>query len=585
MIQISNLSKSFGQKDLFSAVTFNIEKRERIGLVGRNGSGKTTLFKIISEKESADQGDILIPNGYKLGHLQQHINFNHPTVLEECTSVLSEEEQFDHFKAEKILSGLGFTEEDFYKHPDQFSGGYQIRINLTKVILQQPDILLLDEPTNYLDIISLRWLSSFLQSFKGEVLLITHDRSFMDDVATHIVGIRRGKVKKIKGKTSKYYEQIIQEEEIHEQTRQNVEKKKKELMLFVDRFKAKASKASQAQSKLKQVNKMENVEQLVDEKNMNLKFCYQHCPSKEIFSATNISFSYPNQDLLFKDINFTLAPTECLAIVGKNGKGKSTLLNTLSGEFQPNTGQTKKAPGALISHFGQTNIDRLHPTNTIEQEIFSSNEKLSRTEVRSICGSMMFSASDAEKKIQVLSGGERARVLLGKLIANPSNVLFLDEPTNHLDIESVEILLKGMKDFPGAIILVTHNEMILKSLATRLIIFRKNGAEYFQGSYQDFLEKIGWEDDLPKKEKKEKKPKKKPKDNSFKIKELEQDIQNIESVIDGLEKIIKSKEKELAESGNQKMIQLSQEIDELNGKVDALFNKLTEKTETLTGLL
>jgi ATP-binding cassette subfamily F protein 3 len=586
MIQISQVSKSFGPKALFRDVTFNIERKERIGLVGRNGTGKTTLFKIIAGLESSDSGTILVPNGYKIGHLQQHLNFTEDTVIEECVSALSEEQKFDHYLAEKILMGLGFSEEDFKRSPSEFSGGYQIRINLVKLILEDPDFLLLDEPTNYLDIVSLRWLANFLKTFKGEVLLITHDRSFMDSVVTHVAGIRRGLVKKIKGKTAKYYEQIVSEEEIHEQTRLNIERKKKELMLFVEKNRAKASKASLAQSKLKQAEKLESMEQLEAESSMSLKFNYSPCQSKEIFKASDISFGYGEDPNLFEDISFSLGPSEKLAIIGKNGKGKSTLLNTLAGELNARSGETKVAPTGTIAHFGQTNIDRLHPNNTIEQEIYSANSDLSKTEVRSICGSMMFSADDAEKLIKVLSGGERARVLLGKLLANPANILFLDEPTNHLDIESIEVLLSAMKNYPGAILLVTHNERIIRELATRLVIFRKDGAEYFFGNYDDFLEKVGWdEEEVQKKEKAPKEKSKSPKNTEQKnktlAKKLAGEIEQLEGVIDGLEKLVKIKESELATAPGEKLHELSSEIGELHQKIEALFDKLEQKSNEL----
>ena len=230
MIQVSNLSKSYNAKPLFEDVTFSVGKGEIIGLVGRNGSGKSTLMKILAGLENYDEGVFKTPKGYKIGYLDQHIHFTQNTLLEECCQALSAEEQYDHYKAEKILSGLGFTEDDLLRSPSEFSGGFQLRINLTKTLLQDPGLLLLDEPTNYLDILSLRWLRRFLKSFRGEAILITHDREFMDSTTTHTMGIHRGSLTKIQGPTEKYYAQLMLNEEIHEKTRQSQEKKIKDLM-------------------------------------------------------------------------------------------------------------------------------------------------------------------------------------------------------------------------------------------------------------------------------------------------------------------------------------------------------------------
>ena len=249
MIIANNIEKSFGPQSLFEGISFLINQGERVGLVGKNGTGKSTLFKMILGQESLDAGTLSIPKGYRIGTLEQIIRFTQPTVLKECIEALDPEKQWDHYKAEIILSGLGFSEKDFHKNPTTFSGGYQVRINLCKVLLANPNMLLLDEPTNYLDILSLRWLKEYLNKWPGEMLLITHDRDFMDKVTTHTLGLHRKQAKKVKGDTIKFYQQIIQEEEAYELTRKNLEIKRKEMQSLVDRFRAKASKASMAQSR------------------------------------------------------------------------------------------------------------------------------------------------------------------------------------------------------------------------------------------------------------------------------------------------------------------------------------------------
>lgn len=495
MIQLNDISKHFGAQVLFDDLDLIIGRGERIGFVGRNGSGKSTLFKIILGELTPDAGEVKIPRGYRIGTLDQHIHFTKPTVLEECCQVLTEDEQYDWWKVERILFGLGFTEEDLDKDPASFSGGFQVRINLTKALVQNPNLLLLDEPTNYLDIVSLRWLRGFLRSFKGEVLLITHDRDFMDSVTTHTIGLTRKRLRKYKGNTTKFYEQVFVSDEIYEQTRMNQEKKKKELQKFVDRFGAKASKAAQAQSKAKQIEKLGTLSKLSDEHNLGFRFNYKNCPGKVILETKELSFSYTKkpEDDLFSNLSLSIGRHDRIGIIGKNGKGKSTLLNVLAGELEARTGSITSHPSLSMGHFGQTNIERLNVSNTVQNEITESNTDLTFSQVRKICGTMMFEGDLANKRISVLSGGERSRVMLGKILAHQSNLLLLDEPTNHLDMESIESLTSEIKHFKGAVIVVTHSELMLRSIANKLIIFHKGIAELFDGTYDEFLEKIGWE--------------------------------------------------------------------------------------------
>ncbi len=589
MIQISNLSKSFSDQILFENISFNLQKGERCGLVGRNGSGKSTIFSMILGKQLADGGNISIPKGYKIGSLEQHIQFTKPTVLEECVQVLPEEQQFDFHLANKILFGLGFTDEDLQKNPNSFSGGYQIRINLCKCLLIEPNLLLLDEPTNYLDILSLRWLRSFLRSFTGEVILITHDRAFMDSVTTHTMGITRSTLKKIKGSTNKFYEQLELEDEIYLKTKVNVDKKKAHLEAFVDRFSAKASKAAQAQSKLKQLNKLESMDDLKDEASMGLQFNYKECPGKTILELNNISFGFKEDEILFKDLTLSVGKKDRIGIIGKNGKGKSTLLNVMNGELDTLSGTIKTHPSIQTGHFGQTNIDRLHGSNTVINEIQSANDALSSTAIRNIAGSLMFSSDLAKKKISVLSGGEKNRVLLGKIIANETNILMLDEPTNHLDMESIEILADELINYPGAITLVTHNESLLKNLCTKLIIFHKGIAEVFLGNYTEFLEKIGWEEENLNKESKEEKPTLSKKEIHARraeiIKERARTCNPIQKKIDVHEKLISDYEKEMDEqtkiiaeateaADNDKIMDASMKIGKLETQINSAFEEL-----------
>lgn len=510
MIQISNLTKTYGTQQLYNGATALVGPGEKVGFVGRNGSGKSTLFRLILGQDQPDSGQIVIPKGYRIGTLEQHLKFTEATVLEECCLALSEDEKYDYYKAEKVLFGLGFKDEDMYASPLSFSGGYQIRMNLAKLLITQPDMLLLDEPTNYLDIVSLRWLKSFLTSFKGEVIMITHDRGFMDEVTTHTMGIVRKDIIKIKGNTEHFFETLAQEDEIHEKTRVNQEKKVKEIEEFIARNKARASTAARAQSRMKFLDRMERVEKLDHESTLGFKFNYEKCNGKTVMEIKDLAFSYDGNidNALFKGLEFEINSDDRVGIIGKNGKGKSTLLNVLAGELKQIKGEIKTHPGVKIGHFGQTNIQRMSENNSVMDEISKSNPNLSNSAVRGICGAIMFEGDSAKKEIKVLSGGERSRVLLGKIVANPTNVLLLDEPTNHLDMESIEALVEQIDEYEGAIIMVTHSEMILRNLATKLIVYNEGKVIFFHGGYDDFLDRIGWEDEpkkAPKKPKEEKK--------------------------------------------------------------------------------
>ena len=590
MIQVRNLSKSFTAKSLLYDVSFFLGERERVGLVGRNGSGKSTLFRMILGEEAPDSGEIIFPKGYKIGSLSQHICFTKNTLLDECTQLLKGEEQFDFYKAEKILTGLGFSEEDFNLNPKSFSGGQQLRINLCKSLLNNPNLLLLDEPTNYLDIVSIRWLKAFLKTFPGEVMIITHDRDFMDTVTTHTAGIQRGGLRKIRGSTEKYYAKAREEENIHEKTRKNQEKKKEDMMKNINRFRTKASRASQAQSKLKQLEKLNILEKLTDEHSLDFFFRYRECPAKILLEAEGLSFAY-DKEPLFQDLKFSINKTDRVGIIGKNGKGKSTLLNVLSGELEQKTGGVKCHPNVRIGHFGQTNVDRLYMKNTVIQEIQESNEGLSFTEVRKIAGTMLFSGDDGKKEIKVLSGGERARVMLGKILATPCNLLLLDEPTNHLDMESVESLMEEIKKFSGACLMVTHNELLLREICNRLIIFHRNGAEFFYGGYDDFLNKIGWDEEsnidsnISPKQKISRKDHKRMRSEIIKERgrectPLQDKIKELEKLIGNLEKDLEKKNREIVDSDSSGHLEeLSREISKIHKDIESHFLTLEKLTE------
>lgn len=595
MIQISNLKKSYGDRVLFEDVSFSVGAGEIVGLVGRNGCGKSTLFKILKGEEDSDKGSVSYGKSYKLGWLDQHIKFTQPTVLEECALALPEEQKLETYRAEALLFGLGFTAEDMSRSPSEFSGGFQLRINLVKSLLKQPDLLLLDEPTNYLDILSLNWLRSFLKSFRGESIIITHDRHFMDSVVTHVMGIHRQELRKIKGTTAKYYEQLALDEEIYEKTRVNTEKKVKEMQAFVDRFRAKNTKAKQAQSKLKQIAKLSPMAKLSHEAQLGFKFNYKESPAKVLLTINDLSFGFDPGKNLFEGISLRLSPGDRVGIIGKNGYGKTTLLNVISGQLQ-GEGEISQHPDTVLAYYQQTNKKKLTPTATVHEEIGSANVNLSISQVRAICGAMMFSGDNADKKISVLSGGEQGRVLLGKVIASASNVLLLDEPTNHLDMESIQVMTEEVDAFAGGVMFVSHDEDLLHSLANKLIVFKDGKAQLFLGSYQEFLEKQGWGEAEVKKEKKSSGDRKENKRRRAElVQERAKKLKPIKTEIDSLENLIMTKESELEEK-NQNVNQLnfdsleSQELFKVIGKLQIdiatsyeRLDQLIEQQEQISG--
>ncbi len=498
MIQVGNLSKAYGTQVIFDDVGFTVNAGERIGLVGRNGHGKTTLLRMIIGEEKPDAGVISIPNNYIVGYLSQHLQFSEDSALKEgCLGLKpSDDGRDESYKVETVLMGLGFSPEDLSRHPLELSGGFQVRLNLAKLLVSEPDLLLLDEPTNYLDIVSIRWLTRFLKSWKGELILITHDRDFMDGVTTHTMGIHRQKIRKIAGPTYKLYQQILMEEEVYEQTRINEDKKRKEIEQFINRFRAQANRASLVQSKIKALRKKESLGKMSVIKDLEFEFVPASFTGKWLIEAKDLSFSFePEGPPLIDGLNLTVGKRDRIAVIGKNGKGKTTLLNLLAGEMQPIRGEAVRHQHLKLAYFGQTNIRRLSPEKTVEEEILDARPDYNRGAARTICGIMMFEGAAALKKVKVLSGGEKSRVLLGKLIVSPANLLMLDEPTNHLDMESIDSLLEAIDAFEGAVVIVTHSEMILNTLATRLIVFDDDRVKVFEGTYRDFLDRGGWKEE------------------------------------------------------------------------------------------
>jgi len=568
MIIAKNVGKQYGEQVLFEEINFSINPNERLGIVGRNGHGKSTLFKMIAGLESIDEGKIKIPQHYKLGYLDQHIHFTHNTVIEEGCSALPEEEAEGRWRVEKILSGLGYAESDFERHPDEFSGGYQMRLNLAKVLVSQPHLLMLDEPTNFLDIVSIRWLTQFLKKWDGEILLISHDRTFMDSVVNQVMGIHRGKVMKISGNTENYYSKITETEELHEKSRVNLEKKKKQAQQYIDRFRATASKATQIQSRIKAVEKMGSIDKLRQVKDLYFKFNEAPPPPKYCLEVSDVTFGYDEDNILIDNFKLTIASDDRIGIIGKNGQGKTTLMNVIAKKLTPLSGKVTHQPQCKIAHFVQANVSELRDNMTVLDEILDARDDGDMGLARRICGSMMFTKLSALKPIKVLSGGEKSRVMLGRLLGIQCNLLLLDEPTHHLDMQSSQSMINAVNKFSGATVIVTHDEHFLRSVANRLIVFQKDGIMLFEGNYDEFLANVGWDEDGGKRPTLKNQPKK------SKVKK---------------EKVISDEETALKKAADEKKLTaflapFAKKVEEAQAKLDKAKNSLAKKEVTLAKL-
>jgi ATP-binding cassette subfamily F protein 3 len=603
MIVVDNLSKSYGKQGLFDSISFKVNRKERVGVVGRNGHGKTTLFRMITGDEEPDEGTITKPRKYRIGYVEQRPRFTEATVLAEAAKALPHDAPNEIWRVEKVLAGLGFEAADLEKKPSELSGGYQVRLNLTKVLVGDYQMLLLDEPSNYLDITSIRWLERFLAAWPGELLLITHDRSFMDNVVTHVLGIHRRNVRKIEGDTGKYYEQIAAEEEIYEKTRVNDERKRKEMDLFITRFRAKARLGGLVQSRVKSLEKMEKREKLEEVKNLEFAFAEKPGYHKYVLDVRDLSFAYTPDRPLIRRFSISIGAKDRVFVIGRNGRGKTTLLRLLAGDLEPRSGVVDAPQSVAAGYFEQTHISTLSESNTVLEEIGSADPEGDPKRTRFIAGGMMFEGDDALKRIRVLSGGEKSRVLLGRLIATPLNLLLLDEPTNHLDIESNDALLEAIDAFDGAVVMVTHNEMFLHALADRLVVFDNDDIVVYEGGYQRFLDKVGWRDEImqgsvaavppPAAASGEERPKWTPKElrrlRSEIIAERSRVLRPLETRLAAVEKDVEARDAALREC-NARLVQASQDRDgtkvvevskamhQTKKAIDGLFEELEKLT-------
>ena len=494
MIQLIDVNKNFGARILFEDVNLTIGRNEKIGLIGRNGSGKSTFLKMLLEEDDGSRGEIKFANSVIIKTLEQNLDFEHETALKQvCASLLNNTES-EKWKAESVLMGLGFSKEDFNKHPKQFSSGFQVRIRLAEALVGESDLLILDEPTNYLDIVSLRWLEKFLKTFKSGFLLVTHDRKFMNLVVDYTIGIHRAKMRKIAGGPQKLLDQIKIEEEVQEKTRLNQIKKKEKTEDFIRKFRSGARSAGLVQSRIKALDKQDIGEELEYIPEIKFRFKHEQFKGNIMLKIDDLTFGYSSDKILIQDLNLTALPGDKIAIVGRNGRGKSTLIKLIGDKLSPLTGKISRLNSIKIGYFGQDSREELNLDKSILEELVAL-PNIAEQEARNICGTLLFRGEDIKKRIKTLSGGEKSRVCLAKTLLKVNQLLILDEPTNHLDLESSQALISALENYHGTVIFVTHDEDMVHRLANRLIIFDNDTCFTFDKKYQEFLDLKGWSEE------------------------------------------------------------------------------------------
>ena len=527
------ISKSFGGRVLYSNATLQLNAGERWALVGPNGAGKTTLLKIIMGLESADEGTVTFAKDATLGYLEQETELmGDRTALNEVIESAHEIKQWERkvndlslkiaetpegatlnkyledyahamerferlggyeleSRARQILAGLGFPVEDFDKPAEEFSGGWQMRISLSKLLLRRPDVLLLDEPTNHLDLESVQWLERFLSSYDGTVLLVSHDRSFMDACVTHVAALENRMLVTYTGNYSGY---LHQREENLEQLRAKRAAQERDIAhmeTFIERFRYKPTKAKQVQERVAKVEKIREELVVLPEQSHHMHFRFPEPPrtGDTVISLEGVAKSYED-NFVYDNVDLKLYRGDHVALVGPNGAGKSTLMKLIAGKLKPDAGQISLGQNVTEAYYAQHQLEELNPANTVLAELDTVAAGWTTSEERRLLGAFLFHGDDVEKRVNVLSGGERARLALAKMLVSPDPLLLLDEPTNHLDIDSVDVLEKALIDFPGTIILISHDEHLVRAVANKVVDVRNHRVTVYDGDYDYFLFKL-----------------------------------------------------------------------------------------------
>jgi len=494
MLTVSQVTKSFGGRTLFEEAGLQVNRGERLGLVGPNGAGKSTLFSLILKEDEPDGGRVTLERGVTMGFLPQESQpLGDETVLEIATSHASDDEQWEvEPKAKKILAGLAFRESDFSKPARTLSGGWVMRAHLARLLVQEPDLLLLDEPTNHLDLESLQWFQQHLRGYRGAILVISHDREFLNQLVTSIVEISRARLVRYTGNYDRYVVEKEQREAQHAAAYANQQKEIAHLQDFADRFRAKASKASQAQSKLKQIERMEKIEApLAAEKTVS-KFNFPQPPRSGVRAVTLREVDHAYGDLVvYRGLNFEAERGQRTVLVGPNGAGKSTLLKLIGGVLPVQKGELDYGHNVKVGYFAQYRVEQLHPKHTVLQSVMDLPNPVGEQTARTVLGSFLFRGDDVFKPVAVLSGGEKSRLALVKLLLDPPNLLLMDEPTTHLDIGSIDALIGALQQFEGTLILISHDVHFIRSIAQTVLHISAGKLTPYAGNYDYYLEKSG----------------------------------------------------------------------------------------------
>ncbi|HSA64539.1 MAG TPA: ABC-F family ATP-binding cassette domain-containing protein [Nitrospira sp.] len=482
MLQIESLHKQFSTKVLFDGASAHLRPHTRVGLVGPNGAGKTTLFRMILGEESPDTGTIRKRPRLHIGYLPQELE----TITGKTALDAAHRDEYPEHEAKRILSGLGFSEADFSRPVEKLSGGYRMRVALAHLLLSNPDVLMLDEPTNHLDKPTQRWFEDFLLNSKLTLLVISHDTAFLDRIATHIWEIRDRTIQEFRGNYTKFRElRAARDAQLHAAANRQA-KEVARVQQFVDRFRYQANKARQVQSRIKQLEKVKLIELQRDAKRVKFKFPLPSTSGRHVLELQGVSKRY-GEKVVYTSLDFSVERGQRVALVGENGAGKSTLLKMLAGVLPPDNGSRTVGHGVSLHYFAQHQAETLNPEHTILESLGEVSSTAETNFLRGLAGAFLFSGQDQKKPIKALSGGERNRVALARMLVEPANTLLLDEPTNHLDPASVDVLTDAMVDFPGTIIFISHDPTFLTRIATRVVEIEDGNARNFFGDYEYYL--------------------------------------------------------------------------------------------------